>query len=92
MAADLPLAALGPADHRAVSHGSTGRPKPGNGNQFAWRNTTLSAPTALRRAAGLTLATAALAGPVAADGLVWWYGHGNDTSSAWAPEQNLTCA
>jgi hypothetical protein len=32
------------------------------------------------------------AGPVVADGLVWWYGHGNDTSSAWAPEQNLTCA
>jgi hypothetical protein len=32
------------------------------------------------------------AGPVAADGLVWWFGHGNHTSNGWVPEQNLTCA
>lgn len=32
------------------------------------------------------------AGPVAADGLVWWFGHGNDTGNGWVPEQNLTCA
>jgi len=32
------------------------------------------------------------AGPAVADGLVWWFGHGNDTGNGWAPEQNLTCA
>jgi hypothetical protein len=32
------------------------------------------------------------AGPAAADGLIWWFGHGNNTGNGWVPEQNLTCA
>lgn len=31
------------------------------------------------------------AGPVTADGLVWWFGHGNDVGQGWVPDQNLTC-
>jgi hypothetical protein len=33
-----------------------------------------------------------VAGPASADGLVWWYGHGNGQADGWAPQQNLTCA
>jgi hypothetical protein len=33
-----------------------------------------------------------VAGPATADGLVWWYGHGNGQPDGWAPQQNLTCA
>jgi hypothetical protein len=31
------------------------------------------------------------AGPVVADGMVWWFGHGNQLSNGWVPEQNLSC-
>jgi hypothetical protein len=33
-----------------------------------------------------------VAGPATADGLVWWYGHGNGQDNGWVPQQNLTCA
>lgn len=30
-------------------------------------------------------------GPMSADGLVWYYGHGNGMTEGWVPGQNLTC-
>ena len=32
-----------------------------------------------------------LDGPVAADGLWWWYGNGNGKDFGWVPDQNLSC-
>jgi hypothetical protein len=31
------------------------------------------------------------AGPVVADGVVWWFGHGNQLSNGWVSQQNLSC-